>query len=105
VLFADERGRLVDGDQALAVCALDLQARGLLAGGTVVGTVMSNYGLELALRKAGIVPRAHPRRRPRRRRGDAAARQRARRRAVGHIVFSGLQTTATASSRRCRCSP
>lgn len=54
VLLADERSRLVDGDQILAICALDLQARGLLPGGGVVGTVMSNYGLEIALRKAGL---------------------------------------------------
>jgi phosphoglucosamine mutase len=54
VLLADERGRLVDGDQILAICALDQQERGLLAGGGVVGTVMSNYGLELALSRAGL---------------------------------------------------
>ncbi len=54
VLLADERGRIVDGDQVLAVCALDLRERGLLAGDAVVGTVMSNLGLELALRGAGI---------------------------------------------------
>jgi phosphoglucosamine mutase len=93
VLFADERGRLVDGDQTLAICALDLQARGLLAGGTVVGTVMSNYGLELALRKAGIALERTPV-------GDRAVVEAMQRlgsvlggEQSGHIVFSGLQTT------------
>jgi phosphoglucosamine mutase len=54
VLAVDERGRLVDGDQILAVCALDLLAQGRLAGQTVVATVMSNIGLEIALREAGV---------------------------------------------------
>ena len=54
VLVVDERGGLVDGDQILALCALDLQAERRLAGETVVATVMSNAGLEVALRRAGI---------------------------------------------------
>jgi phosphoglucosamine mutase len=54
VLAVDERGRLVDGDQILAVCALDLLAQGRLTGQTVVATVMSNIGLEIALRDAGV---------------------------------------------------
>jgi phosphoglucosamine mutase len=54
VLAVDERGGLVDGDQILAVCALDLLAQGRLAGQTVVATVMSNIGLEIALRGAGV---------------------------------------------------
>jgi phosphoglucosamine mutase len=49
VMLIDERGRLVDGDQLLAVAARDLAERGLLAGGAVVATVMSNLGLEKAL--------------------------------------------------------
>jgi phosphoglucosamine mutase len=53
-IFVDERGRLVDGDHAMAALALDLQARGALKKNTVVGTVMSNFGLERALEKAGI---------------------------------------------------
>jgi phosphoglucosamine mutase len=54
VLVVDERGGLVDGDQILALCALDLKAERRLAGETVVATVMSNAGLEVALRRAGI---------------------------------------------------
>jgi phosphoglucosamine mutase len=46
VLIADERGRLVDGDQLLAVIAESWQADGRLAKPGVVATVMSNLGLE-----------------------------------------------------------
>lgn len=53
-IFVDEQGRLVDGDQAMAALALDLHARGELKKNTVVGTVMSNLGLERALARAGI---------------------------------------------------
>lgn len=54
VLFADETGKLVDGDQVMAMCALELKADGRLARNTLVTTVMSNLGLELAMRDAGI---------------------------------------------------
>jgi len=54
VLAVDERGGLVDGDQIMAMCALDMAAQGRLPGRTVVATVMSNLGLEVALREAGI---------------------------------------------------
>ena len=54
VLAVDERGELVDGDQIMAMCALDMAAQGRLPGRTVVATVMSNLGLEVALRDAGI---------------------------------------------------
>lgn len=53
-IAVDERGELVDGDQIMAICALDAHARGELANDTLVGTVMSNMGLELLLRKHGI---------------------------------------------------
>lgn len=53
-VFADETGALVDGDEALAILAADLQRRGALLGGVVVGTVMSNVGLEVALRQRGL---------------------------------------------------
>ncbi len=93
VLLADERGRLVDGDQIMAVCALDLQARGLLAGATVVGTVMSNFGFERALGKAGIALERTPV-------GDRAVFEAMQRGGFvlggeqsGHIIFSEHQTT------------
>lgn len=53
-IAVDERGELVDGDRIMAVCALDLHARGALKGDTVVATVMSNMGLEVLLRQHGI---------------------------------------------------
>lgn len=53
-VFVCERGALVDGDHIMAALALDLKTRGLLAHHTLVGTVMSNFGLELAMDKAGI---------------------------------------------------
>ncbi|MDH4229181.1 MAG: phosphoglucosamine mutase [Nitrospirota bacterium] len=54
VLFADERGNLVDGDQVMGLCAKELKRDGRLAKDTLVTTVMSNLGLELAMREAGI---------------------------------------------------
>jgi len=53
-LFVDARGELVDGDATLWVLAKQLAAQGRLGGGRVVATVMSNIGLELALRSRGI---------------------------------------------------
>jgi phosphoglucosamine mutase len=53
VVMVDHLGRLVDGDQLLYVIAAAAKAAGLLRG-PVVGTVMSNFGLELALRRLGI---------------------------------------------------
>ncbi|MEO6081008.1 MAG: phosphoglucosamine mutase [Steroidobacteraceae bacterium] len=51
--MVDHLGRVLDGDQLLYIIACDRAARGELAG-PVVGTVMSNLGLELALREKGI---------------------------------------------------
>ncbi|HMF64227.1 MAG TPA: phosphoglucosamine mutase [Edaphobacter sp.] len=53
-LFADEQGRVVNGDAVLLLAARDLQARGLLTNSTVVATTMSNMGLEAALKRSGI---------------------------------------------------
>lgn len=53
-IFVCEQGHIIDGDHVMAMIALDLQGRNLLKRQTVVGTVMSNFGLELALAKAGI---------------------------------------------------
>jgi len=53
VVMADHRGELVDGDELLFIIASARQAEGRMQGG-VVGTVMSNFGLELALEKIGI---------------------------------------------------
>ena len=54
LLMVDERGQLVDGDQMLFVMAQHLADGGKLAGNRVVATVMSNMGLEVALRQRGI---------------------------------------------------
>jgi len=53
-IAVDEKGEMVDGDQIMAICALDLHARGELARDTLVATVMSNMGLDILMRKAGI---------------------------------------------------
>ncbi|MDX2167564.1 MAG: phosphoglucosamine mutase [Deltaproteobacteria bacterium] len=54
VILVDERGEVVDGDEVLAMLGLALHASGRLAGQAVVATVMSNLGLELALRERGV---------------------------------------------------
>jgi phosphoglucosamine mutase len=46
VVMADEKGRIIDGDQILALIARSWASKGVLKGGGVVGTVMSNIGLE-----------------------------------------------------------
>jgi phosphoglucosamine mutase len=53
VLMVDHTGAIVDGDELLFIIARDLQQRGKLHGG-VVGTLMSNLGLELALQELSI---------------------------------------------------
>lgn len=53
-LFVDHTGKVVDGDAILLMGAIYLKDRGRLPGSTVVATVMSNIGLEVALRDRGI---------------------------------------------------
>lgn len=53
-IFVCEQGMIVDGDHIMAALGLDLHRNGLLAKQTLVGTVMSNFGLELSMAKAGI---------------------------------------------------
>jgi len=53
-LFVDHTGRIVDGDAVLLMSAIYLQERDRLPGPAVVATVMSNIGLEIALRDRGI---------------------------------------------------
>lgn len=53
LIAVDENGELVDGDQLLVICGLDMKKRGLLKKDTVVGTVMSNMGFDEAFKKAG----------------------------------------------------
>ena len=53
-IFVDENGRVVDGDAVMLMCAMVLKAEGRLSNNAIVATVMSNIGLEIALREAGI---------------------------------------------------
>jgi phosphoglucosamine mutase len=53
-IFVDHTGRVVNGDAVLLMCARQLQREGRLKGGAIVATVMSNIGLELALRETGL---------------------------------------------------
>ena len=52
-IFVDEHGKEVDGDHIMAICGIDMLKRGALPQNTVVATVMSNMGLDIALRQAG----------------------------------------------------
>ena len=53
VIMVDRSGEVIDGDQLVYIIAMHRQAAGSLGGG-VVGTLMSNFGMELAFREAGI---------------------------------------------------
>lgn len=53
-IFVDHRGRVVNGDAVLLMCARHLQREGRLPGDAIVATVMSNIGLEIALRESNI---------------------------------------------------
>ncbi len=92
-LFADEHGRVVNGDAVLLLAARDLKARGKLAGDLVVATTMSNMGLEAALKRSGISMLRAPV-------GDKYVLEKMRETGAalggeqsGHIIFSGQSTT------------
>ncbi|HEY3091730.1 MAG TPA: phosphoglucosamine mutase [Vicinamibacterales bacterium] len=53
-IFVDEKGTIVDGDAVMLMCAKQMKREGRLKGDAIVATVMSNIGLEIALRDAGI---------------------------------------------------
>jgi phosphoglucosamine mutase len=53
-ILVDAGGRVIDGDAVLLMCARHLKSRGQLRGNGIVATVMSNIGLEIALRESGI---------------------------------------------------
>jgi phosphoglucosamine mutase len=53
LVAADEKGRLLDGDQLMALCAEDMMHRGLLSGNKLVSTVMSNMALEVFMEERG----------------------------------------------------
>ncbi len=60
VIAVDHTGSVVDGDQMIAALALDRLARGALAGGTVVVTVMTNLGFHLAMAGHGVTVHTTP---------------------------------------------
>ncbi|MBM3820906.1 MAG: phosphoglucosamine mutase [Acidimicrobiia bacterium] len=53
-IFVDASGQVVNGDAVMLMCAKQMKAEGRLTGNAVVATVMSNIGLEIALRDAGV---------------------------------------------------
>jgi len=53
-IFVCEKGTIIDGDHIMAALGLDLHHNKLLSKQTLVGTAMSNFGLELSMSKAGI---------------------------------------------------
>ena len=53
-LAVDELGNLIDGDQIMAACGLDMKNKGKLPGDTVVATVMSNLGFHVYAREHGM---------------------------------------------------
>jgi phosphoglucosamine mutase len=93
VVLADEKGHLVDGDQLLAVVAESFQEDGRLARPAIVGTVMSNFGLERHLAALGIELVRTPV-------GDRYVLERMRANGInvggeqsGHIILSDYTTT------------
>ena len=93
VILADEFGNKVDGDHLMALLGIKLHEAGQLPGNTVVGTVMSNLGLEACLKERGIsLLRTDV--------GDRYVSERMRRDGYaiggeksGHVIFGQLTTT------------
>jgi phosphoglucosamine mutase len=92
-ILVDEKGEIVDGDHVMAICALQCAATTGLPQNSVVGTVMSNIGLEIALKKRGISLVRTPV-------GDRYVSEEMRRSGAiiggeksGHIIFSRHTTT------------
>ncbi len=54
MVFVDQRGKIVDGDHIMAICAIDMAEQGRLKNKSLVTTVMSNMGLDISLGKRGI---------------------------------------------------
>ncbi len=92
-IFCDEKGEIVDGDQVMAICAIDMKKEKILKNNIVVATVMSNIGFEIFLKKSGInIIRTQV--------GDRYVVEEMLRRGCnlggeqsGHIIFMDLNTT------------
>lgn len=54
IIAVDEKGKIIDGDHILAICGTHLKKQGKLKNNTIVGTVMTNMGLDLYLKEKGI---------------------------------------------------
>jgi phosphoglucosamine mutase len=54
VIMVDDKGQIMDGDAIMALCGTYLKDKGKLSNDTIVGTVMSNMGLEIAMKEKGI---------------------------------------------------
>lgn len=54
IIAVDEKGNIIDGDHILAICATHLKELGQLTNDTVVGTLMTNMGLDVYLKEMGI---------------------------------------------------
>lgn len=92
-ILVDEKGRTVDGDHVMAICSIHFAAKGQLPHNSVVATVMSNIGLEAALRDKGISL-------VRTKVGDRYVSDEMRKSGVviggeksGHLIFSDFSTT------------
>jgi phosphoglucosamine mutase len=93
LILSDETGAVVNGDQIMGICALELQRAGKLAHNTVVSTPMSNMGLELYLKDLGInLVRANV--------GDRYVLEQMRQHGYtfggeqsGHLIFAGAGST------------
>jgi len=91
--LSDENGNTVDGDRIMGIIGMDMASRGELSGNAIVATIMSNLGLEVALRRKGIeVVRTAV--------GDRYVSERMRRDGYviggeksGHLIFGNLTTT------------
>jgi phosphoglucosamine mutase len=53
LIVVDENGKILDGDQIMAICAMDLMEHGALPGNTLAATVMSNMALEVFMQEKG----------------------------------------------------
>lgn len=92
-ILVDEKGRVLDGDAILSICALHMKERGLLRKNTIVATVMSNLGLDKLMNAHGIsVVRAGV--------GDRAVLEEMIRQGCelggeqsGHTIFTDMATT------------
>ena len=93
VLLCDENGEVVDGDEILAIAALDFLNAGRLSHNTVVATVMSNFGLDETLAVEWRQGPPHQGRGSLRHRGDDAERLNVGGEQSGHMIFRDFSTT------------